>query len=529
MVTDIKGNIEYVNSKFIQITGYSREEVVGQNPRILKSGQTPPEEYKRLWETITAGGEWQGEFYNKKKTGELYLEYAYISPIRNSEGVITHFLAVKEDITKRKRAESQLVYLADRDPLTNLFNRRRFLEELEVWLAQAKRYQIQGALLFIDVDNFKYINDTLGHQSGDVLLKTLADLLQKKLRNTDVLARMGGDEFAIILPYVELDKAQLVARDILEVMRYRTTADTGAIPVTTASIGIALFPEHGSSGETLLMCADLAMYMAKEEGRNRFCVYTPQQKTQIESRLIWKKRICDALKEDRFVLHLQPIIDLQQDSIAGYEALLRMIDEKGNLIPPADFLDSAERFGLICEIDRWVVKRAIHIIVEIYHAGTSQFLEVNLSSKSILDPEFLSIIKQELHTTGTSPSHFVMGISESVFVENRDGIQHFIASFKTIGCRFALDNFGTGLSTFIQHKQLLADYLKIDGSFIRNLPHSPADQHLVKAMVEVARGLGKKTVAMFVSNNETMRLLREFGVDYAQGYFIGQPKAISEM
>ncbi|HHT9129648.1 MAG TPA: putative bifunctional diguanylate cyclase/phosphodiesterase, partial [Candidatus Brocadiaceae bacterium] len=422
--------------------------------------------------------------------------------------------------------ESQLMFMADRDPLTNLFNRRRFLEELEIWLAQAKRYQIQGALLFIDVDNFKYVNDTLGHQSGDLLLKTLADLLQKKLRNTDVLARMGGDEFAIILPYVDLDKAQLVARDILEVMRYRNTADRGKILVTTASIGIALFPEHGGSGETLLMCADLAMYTAKEGGRNRFCVYTPQQKTQIESRFIWKKRICDALKDDRFVLHLQPIIDLQQDSIAGYEALLRMIDEKGNLIPPADFLDSAERFGLICEIDRWVVKRAIHIIVELYHAGTSQFLEVNLSIKSILDPELLSIIKQELRTTGINPSNFVMEISESVFVENRDDIQHFITSFKTIGCRFAVDNFGTGLSTFIQHKQLLADYLKIDGSFIRDLPHSPADQHLVKAMVEVARGLGKKTVAMFVSNNETMRLLREFGVDYAQGYFIGQPKAI---
>lgn len=279
MITDIKGNIEYVNSKFVQITGYSREVVVGQNPRILKSGQTPPEEYKRLWEIITAGGEWQGEFYNKKKTGGLYWEHAYISPIRNSEGVITHFLAVKEDITERKRAESQLVYMANRDPLTNLYNRRYFQKDLEHWLTHVQRYKIHGALLFVDLDNFKNINDTFGHQTGDKLLKTVASLLRKRIRRTDTLARLGGDEFAIILHRTNLEQAQSVAREIIELIRRSAATEENESFSITVSIGIALFPEHGATTETLLSSADIALYRAKEEGRNRLCIYTPDQKT----------------------------------------------------------------------------------------------------------------------------------------------------------------------------------------------------------------------------------------------------------
>lgn len=526
VITDINGNIEYVNAKFTQLTGYTSTEVMGQNPRILKSGETPYGEYEQLWGIITSGREWRGEFHNRKKNGELYWEHATISPIRNTAGVITHFLAVTEDISERKYFETKLVNLADRDALTNLFNRRRFQEELGDCLAQAQRYKLQGALLFIDLDNFKYVNDTLGHRTGDILLKTVANLLRKRVRNTDTLARLGGDEFAIILQRTNLIQAQLIAREIIDLVKHHAMVKKGESLGITASIGIALFPDHGTTVETLLTNADLAMYQAKEEGRNRICIYTHEQKTQIELLQVWKKRIRDALEHNRFVLYLQPILDIRHNHIVGHEALLRMIDETGILLPPADFLNFAERLGLIREIDHWVVCSAIQIIKKFHLTSKAQYLEINLSVKAISDKELLSLLKQELATSGINPASLILEISESAIVENIDESQHFITTLKTMGCCFALDDFGIGFSSFNHLKRLFVDYLKIDGSLIRDILHSPEDQLLVKAMVGVARGLGKQTIAKFVNSNETIRLLQEYGVDYAQGYFIGKPSAM---
>jgi len=528
IITDTRGNIEYVNHKFTKLTGYIPEEVLGQNPRILNSGKTPPEEYKRMWNTITSGSEWHGEFQNKKKNGELYWVHATLSPIKDANGIVTHFLAVIEDINERKHLETKLADMADRDPLTNLFNRRRFEEELEGWLAQAKRYTTHGALLFIDLDNFKHINDTFGHYTGDKLLKTVANTLQKRLRYTDTLARWGGDEFAIILQHTNIGQAQLIARETLDLMKYNTEGKDGECPGITASIGIALFPEHSTSMETLIASADLAMYHAKEQGRNRVCVYSHDQEMQIELRLKWKKRICDALENDRFVLHLQPILDLRQNRIVRHEALLRMIAENGELIPPSVFLNIAERFGLIHKIDRWVVCKAIDIIAELHRTGKSQCLEINLSDKTVSNTDFLSQTKQELEATDTNPSNLILGISENAIVENASEAHSFITSFKDLGCRFALDNFGRFFS-FNHLKHLPIDYLRISGSFISDLPHNRVHQHLVRGMVEVARGLGKQTIANYVSSDETLLLLQEYGADYAQGYHIGLPTAISEI
>jgi len=517
---------------------------VGQNSRILKSGKIPPEEYKRMWNTITSGSEWHGEFQNKKKSGKLYWVHASISPVKDSNGIITHFLAVIEDINERKHLETKLVNMAERDPLTNLFNRRRFEEELEDWLAQAKRYTTHGALLFIDLDNFKHINDTFGHYTGDKhfkhindtfghytgdkLLKTVANTLQKRLRYTDTLARLGGDEFAIILQHTNIGQAQLIAGEMLGLLKYNTEGKEGKCPGITASIGIALFPEHSASLETLIAYADLAMYNAKEQGGNRVCVYSQDQEMQIELRLKWKNRICYALENDRFVLHLQPILNLRENRIVRHEALLRMIGENGELIPPSVFLNVAERFGLIHEIDRWVVCKAINIIAELRRTGKFQCLEVNLSGKTVANTDFLSQTRQELEITDTNPSNLILGIPESAIVENAGEIHSFITSFKDIGCRFALDDYGR-FSSFNHLKHLPIDYLRISGSFISDLPHNRVHQHLVRGMVEVARGLGKQTIANHVNSDETLQLLQEYGVDYAQGYHIGLPTAISEI
>src|SRR3989339_582268 len=419
-------------------------------------------------------GAWIGETAFLSRDGREIPFSQVIITHKNPDGTVRNLSTIGRDISERKRFETQIMFMANRDPLTNLLNRRRFHEDLDSWLAQARRFGIKGAVLFLDLDNFKYINDSLGHQAGDKLLIAIADLLKERLRETDILARLGGDEFAIILPHADVNLAESVANQIRELVQYHASVEENYPPGITVSIGIAMFPGHGDTVETLLSYADLAMYRAKEEGLNRVCVYTPEQKTQIESRLVWEKSIHEALNKDNFVLFLQPIMDISQNLIIGHEALLRMISEKGETVAPSSFLDVAERFGLIHDIDRWVVSRATGLI------------------------------------------------------QNMAAAQLFIAELKSLGCRFALDDFGVGFSSFNYIKHLPVDYLKIDGSFIRNLPHDTVDQHLVKAMVEVARGLGKKTTAEFVDNEETLRLLREYGVDYAQGYHVGKPRHMSE-
>ena len=474
-------------------------------------------------------GAWIGETAFLSRDGREIAFSQVIIAHKNPDGTVKDFSTIGRDITEQKRFETQIMHMANRDPLTNLLNRRRFHEELEGWLAQTRRFGIKGALLFLDIDNFKYINDSLGHQSGDILLVAIAGLLRERLRDTDILARLGGDEFAIILPHADVGLAESVANHIRELVQYHTSVEKNYPPGITVSIGIAMFPGHGDTAETLLSYADLAMYRAKEEGRNRVCVYTPEQKTQIESRLIWEKRIHEALNKDNFVLFLQPIMDIHQNLIIGHEALLRMTNEKGEIVSPSNFLDIAERFGLIQDIDRWVVSTAIPLIKKLQHDGKPPCLEVNLSGKAFTDKKLLPLISSELAATGIDPVNIIFEITESSVIENIDIARHFIVELKSLGCRFALDDFGIGFSSLNYIKHLPVDYLKIDGSFVRNLLHDTVDQHLVKAMVVVARGLGKKTIAEFVENEETLHLLREYGIDYAQGYHVGKPRHVSEL
>jgi len=474
-------------------------------------------------------GVWSGDAALLSRNGREIPVSQVIIAHKNTAGDVEYLSTIGRDISERKRFENRIIYLADRDPLTELFNRRFFQEELERWLVQSRRHGVYGAILFLDLDNFKYVNDSLGHHVGDKLLKFIGSFLRKRLRNTDTLARLGGDEFAIILPYVTASQAEVTAKQLMEMIECHDFTEEGQPVSITFSTGIALFPAHGNTVEELLTNADLAMYHAKEKGRNLACVYTPEQKSQIESRVLWEKRIRAALKQDQFALYLQPILDLQQNCIIGHEALLRMMDTDGKEISPSNFLEIAERFGLIHDIDRWVVHKAISIIQRLQHEGKPASLEVNLSGSSFSDIELVSTINEELSATKIDPKNLTFEITESSLVENMATAQHFIAALKASGCNFALDDFGIGFSSFNYLKYLPVDYLKIDGSFIQNLPSNHVDQHLVKAIVEVARGLGKRTIAEFVGNEETVRLLHEFGVNYAQGYYIGKPCAVSEI
>ncbi|MDO8745228.1 MAG: EAL domain-containing protein [Candidatus Brocadiaceae bacterium] len=528
--TTIDGRVLYINKAGRKIIGIGENEDISN----LRISDCHPKWASDL--ILSEGipdaireGAWIGETAFLSRDGcEIAISQVIIAH-KNPDGTVRNFSTIGRDITERKRFETQIMHMANRDPLTNLLNRRRFHEELEGWLAQTRRFGIKGALLFLDLDNFKYINDSLGHQAGDKLLITIAGLLRERLRDTDILARLGGDEFAIILPHAEVGLAESVANQIRELVQYRTSLEGNYSAGITVSIGVAMFPGHGDTVETLLTYADLAMYRAKEEGRNRICVYTPEQKTQIESRLIWEKRIREALDQDRFVLFLQPIMDIHQNLIIGQELLLRMTNEKGEIVSPSNFLDIAERFGLIHDIDRWVVSTAIPLIKKLQHDGKPTCLEVNLSGKAFTDKKLLPLIRSELAATGIDPVNIIFEITETSIIENIDIARHFIVELKSLGCRFALDDFGIGFSSLNYIKHLPVDYLKIDGSFVRNLLYDTVDQHLVKAMVEVARGLGKKTIAEFVENEETLHLLREYGIDYAQGYHIGKPRHVSEL
>ncbi len=429
------------------------------------------------------------------------------------------------DISERKRIEAQLVHVANHDPLTGLFNRRRFDEELDRHLSEAQRYGLRGALLFLDLDQFKDVNDSRGHRAGDDLLTSLALLLSQRLRDTDVVARLGGDEFAVLLPHADAEQANAVAKDLLEAIRSYTFVVGGAPLGITVSLEIALFPEHGLNAGELLSRADMAMYRAKEEGRNRASVFAPEGdwQAQVESRIGWHQRIREALDNDLFVLHAQPILDLATDRVSQYELLLRMVAPDGELIAPSIFLDIAERSGLIQDIDRWVVRRAIQLLGEHEAAGRELRLEVNLSGKAFADRELLPMIQNELAAHRVNPANLVLEVTETAAIASIAEAQTFVHTLQAIGCGFALDDFGVGFSSFSQLKHLPVDYLKIDGSFVQDLAENAVDQHLVRAIVSIARGLGRKTIAEFVGDSESVRLLKAYGVDYAQGYHIAKP------
>lgn len=437
--------------------------------------------------------------------------------------------ATAEMLAERERTQAELRYLADHDPLTGLFNRRRFQAELQRQLEEARQNPTQGALIFIDLDGFKYVNDSLGHQTGDLLLTQIGNLLQDQVKDNDVLARLGGDEFAVILPRTGRAEAEELARDILHALKRHQTVIDGHSLQVSASIGIALFPQHGMTAERLLSRADLALYQVKESGRNSYCLFTPDRAGLDEAKLTWEKRIRLALENDGFVLYCQPILDLRSHQVTHYELLLRLIGEDGQVVLPGAFLGVAERFGLIHDIDRWVVWHAIELLADQERAGRELCLGVNLSGRAFADPELLPLIRREVVRRGLDPGRLMLEITETAAIADVRRARHFVLTLREMGCHFAIDDFGVGFASFYYMKHLPVDYLKIDGSFIRNLPHDRTDQHVVQAIVAVARGLEKKTIAEYVEEEEMLALLKEYGVDYAQGYHVGHPRPVSEL
>ena len=435
------------------------------------------------------------------------------------------------DISERKHFEGRLQHLADHDALTGLYNRRRFDEELTTALAGAKRYGWHGALLLLDLDGFKYVNDTLGHSVGGELITRVGGILRATLRDTDVLARLGGDEFGILLPEADADAAAEVAERILAAVRLQgTVAGRERHARVTTSIGITLFDgKEEISGDDLLAEADIAMYDAKEAGRNGYKIARSEEerRARMDVRASWLERLRDGLAEERFVLFAQPIVGIGGDDLECHELLLRFRAENGDLVPPGTFLYIAERFDLIGDIDRWVLGQAVELLHREHELGRVMALSVNLSGKTLSDPDLPGYLRRLLAASPVPEGRLIVEVTETAAIVNLERAHEFAQTLRELGCRFALDDFGAGFASFYYLKHLTFDYVKIDGEFVKELPDNPTDQLVIRAIVDIARGLGTRTVAEFVGDERTVELLDELGVDYGQGFHLGRPAPVA--
>jgi diguanylate cyclase (GGDEF)-like protein/PAS domain S-box-containing protein len=522
------GTITSWNRGAEQLYGYTAEEALGRHSGFTETGERAGE-WQKLLQTVFSGQSIEGfETERVRKDGSVIAVSLTVSPVTDANGRIVSAAIIARDTTERVRYEERLRHMADHDQLTGLFNRRRFDEQLKRELARAGRYAENSAVLSIDVDNFKGINDSAGHAAGDAVLCHVARVLAERSRATDVVARLGGDEFAVLLSAVGAKEARTAAEHLLAEIR-SSPALYGAKPFRiSASIGVATFESDDATAGEILVNADLAMYAAKTGGRDRVVVYTPSEarKARAMAKLTWSQRIQDALEHDRFVLHLQPILELSSGQIKHGELLLRMKGERGKLIAPGAFLPAAERFGLIHAIDRWVVQQAIQLVAE--SIGSVPRVGINLSGESIVgDPHLLAMIEHELEQSTVDPSKLIFEVTETAAIANMPEATQFARGLTSLGCSLALDDFGTGFGSFYYLKHLPVSYVKLDGEFIQNLPRSEVDEHMVKAIVGVSQALGIKTVAESVADEETIGLLHKHQVDYAQGYYVGRPAPLS--
>jgi diguanylate cyclase (GGDEF)-like protein/PAS domain S-box-containing protein len=468
------------------------------------------------------------EYRYLHRTGDVVHAEVRATPV--GDGDAGYLVVQFVDVSDRKRFEGQLRRLADTDALTGLYNRRRFGDELEWIVGYAHRYGHPAALLAIDVDHFQYINDSYGHATGDELLGTVTALLRSRLRETDIVGRLGGDEFGVLLPQTALEDAESIGQALIEAAREQVhVVRDGRKVRATLSMGIrAIEPEAELTPAEQLAESEIARNDAKERGRDRFAVSGRDVHGSARSRaLTWVERLREALENDRFVLYEQPILDLAADRVDRSELLIRLLGEDGQIVLPGAFLGAAERYGLIKAIDRWVIGRAIRLLAERHAAGHPRLgLDVNLSGESITDPTVMDFIAAEVRNAPIDPTCLIFEVTETAAIANVDRARSLARGLADLGCQFALDDFGSGFGSFYYLKHLPFDVVKIDGDFIKELPASRTDQLTVQAIVQIAKGLGKTTTAEFVSDDATVAMLREFGVDYAQGFHIGRPEPI---
>ncbi len=474
-----------------------------------------------------------GEFADFEFRSTEGLEFrANFVPINGTDGKVDRLLGITIDITERKLAEKQLSYQVSHDALTGLINRREFERRAERLLATIKRDNTDHALCFLDLDQFKVVNDTCGHMAGDEMLRQLGSVLQAVVRQRDTLARLGGDEFGVLMEHCTLEHAQRVATSLQTVVQDYQFSWQGQSFRVGVSIGLVAITESIPSLTELLKQADAACYMAKDLGRNRIHVYHPEDEalTRRHGEMQWVSRIHQALEDDRFCLYAQVIEPLDKRDDKHYELLIRMEDEQGEIIPPGAFLPAAERYNLIERLDRWVIEKAFTLLAENPEFQKQIcFISINLSGQSLANLAFLDFIRSKLEASGIIGEKVCFEITETAAISNLGTAIKFIITLKELGCRFALDDFGSGLSSFGYLKNLPVDYLKIDGIFVKDIVEDPIDRAMVKSINEIGQVMGMQTIAEFVEDDVIKGMLKEIGVNYAQGYGIGKPLPFDEL
>jgi diguanylate cyclase (GGDEF)-like protein/PAS domain S-box-containing protein len=525
MVTDEDNNIVDVNPAFSLITGYAREEIAGKNPRFLQSGKQGREFYRQMWQTLFDEGRWHGELWNRRKNGELYAQWASLSLIRHPDGKIYRHVAQFSDITDRKLKDDLIWKQANFDPLTKLPNRRLFQDRLGQELKKAHRVGHPVALLFIDLDRFKEINDTLGHAQGDQLLAEAALRILGCVRETDTVARLGGDEFTVILPeFGSTAHVERIAQNIIRQLGSPFSLGNGEIGYVSASIGITLYPDDATDMQSLFKHADQAMYVAKAEGRNQFSYFTPSMQKEAHEKMLIGNDLRQALVQNQLEIYFQPIVEAASGQIVKAEALLRWHHPQRGLVSPAVFIPLAEEYGLIREIGEWVFREAI-ISVERWRRQFGRLIQVSVNKSPV---QFMDKLENDgwiasLAAMELPGNSVAVEITEGLLLNESAAVQERLLEFRNNGIEVSVDDFGTGFSSLSYLKRFDIDYLKIDRSFIRDLTEDESDKALTEAIIVMAHKLGIKAIAEGVETVEQRDLLLSFGCDFFQGSLFSSP------
>ena len=524
LITDTRQNIIAVNRAFSEITGYSEAEALGQTPRLLASGLHDSAFYAAMWHQLTSHGHWQGEISNRRKSSELYPSWLTISAVRNRENVVTHFVAVFADISSLKLAQARLDYQAHHDPLTGLPNRTLFENRLQAALNGHQQTGKQGAVLFLDLDRFKHINDSLGHPVGDLLLKGIALRLKEQLRDIDTVARLGGDEFIILLPGLQHEgDAEHLANKLLACFTPPFQAGEHEFFIS-ASIGTSLYPQDGTDVATLVKNADAAMYRSKAKGRNRVECYTRDLTVQAKERVALEHELRRAIERNECSLYYQPKLCLKTHALIGAEALIRWHHPTFGDVPPEHFIPLAEENGMILQIGDWVLEQACRQL----HAWQGTFddfgpLSVNLAGAQLRHPNLLPRIEQLLHDYRLEPGCLQLEITENFIMSQAEEALDVLHELKRLGVQLAIDDFGTGCSSLSYLKRLPLDFLKIDQSFVRGLPDDPHDVAIVRAIIALGHSMQFTIIAEGVENPAQQAFLADEGCEQMQGYIVSLP------
>jgi diguanylate cyclase (GGDEF)-like protein/PAS domain S-box-containing protein len=525
VITDAENNIVSVNPAFTRITGYAPEEALGKNPRILSSGRHDKEFFRSMWGSINSTGRWQGEIWDRRKSGEIYPKWLSISTIKdNGTGGLRNYVAIFSDITERKEAERRIQYMAHYDMLTGLPNRALLHDRLFQYLNHASRSGKRVALLFLDLDRFKTINDSLGHTAGDLLLQSVAERLKSCLRAEDTVARLGGDEFVVVLPDIqEIEYAAVVAGKILE--RVAQPHAVGGVELsTTASIGISIYPHDGVDKETLVKNADVAMYKSKEAGRNNYLFFAEEMNASAVERLALENSLRRALERREFILHFQPQVHSGTGRIVGVEALLRWRHPELGLLMPEQFIPLAEESGLLVEIGEWVLREACEKNRAWQDAGLAAVpVAVNLSALQFRQANLPGIVASALEQSGLQPKYLELELTESSIIQNAEAATNTLRQLKAMGVRLSIDDFGTGYSNLAYLKRYPIDKIKVDQSFVRGMTTDPDDAAIVRAIISMAKSLKLKVIAEGVETREHADFLSANQCDEAQGFHFSNP------